>query len=262
MSDPGWLTAQLPRAMAEDAFLRRFMAMFESIAHDTRARVHALEDYADPAVAPLAMVRFMASWIDLDLPETWPDERQRRFLREIGGWFRWRGTERGTVTYLEAVTGGAVQVADPAGIDRGGLDCDPIAGQPVVVTLHATGGLSDAALLETVAAVLPATVNFDLVIDADLEGRERARYLVRGLEVYDDQRRLASDAVVRGGSPKTAEPGERSAVTIDCPRCGVSAEVALPGQQRGDQFCGDCDFPLFWAPDIESPAGEPAATGP
>ena len=50
----------------------------------------------------------------------------------------------------------------------------------------------------TVAAVLPATVNFDLVIDVDFDGREPARYRVRGLDVHDDQSYSGSDSLAAG----------------------------------------------------------------
>ena len=148
MTAPGWLADQLPRVLAEDPFLRRFMAIFEEIADDVRAEANAQELYVDSTVAPTGMVRYLGSWVDLDLPETWPEEKQRSFLREIGPQFKWRGTRRGTVAVLEALTGAPVEVDDPARIGRGRLDPTPVHPQPVKIRLNATGGLKPPALLQ------------------------------------------------------------------------------------------------------------------
>lgn len=207
MTAPGWLADQLPRVLAEDPFLRKFMGIFEEIADGVRAEANGQENYVDPNVAPPDMVRYLGSWVDLDLPETWPEAHQRRFVREIGPEFKWRGTKRGTAAVLEALTGAEVEIDDPAKIGRGRLQPTPVEPQPVQVKLHGTGGLTNIALLKWVAAMLPATVNFDLTIDAAADGLPPATYRMRGMDVFDDNWNLRSAK----NAPDLDRPTERGA---------------------------------------------------
>lgn len=57
--------------------------------------------------------------------------------------------------------------------------------------------------------------------------------------------------------------------TINCPGCLLRKPVKVPPQRTADQFCDNCDFPLFWAPEIErltkadvEPAAVVAEAGP
>lgn len=48
-------------------------------------------------------------------------------------------------------------------------------------------------------------------------------------------------------------------VTISCPRCARQTTLSTPMQRSADEFCAECDFPLFWAPAsdrAESGSGE------
>lgn len=49
---------------------------------------------------------------------------------------------------------------------------------------------------------------------------------------------------------------------ITCPECGTTTEM-LAVRRAADEFCRQCDYPLFWAPSsvpITTPGGNSAAT--
>lgn len=57
----------------------------------------------------------------------------------------------------------------------------------------------------------------------------------------------------------TTEQTERKR-TFDCPTCKEPFSMAIPPRYHADEFCPDCDFPMFWAPDVEKAILEPEST--
>jgi hypothetical protein len=54
---PGWLVEQLPRALSNDPFTKRFVSIFEEISDGVRFQIDALEYYVDVDTAPDEFVR-------------------------------------------------------------------------------------------------------------------------------------------------------------------------------------------------------------
>jgi RNase P subunit RPR2 len=50
-------------------------------------------------------------------------------------------------------------------------------------------------------------------------------------------------------------------VSITCPACGTTTELSAPLRRSADEFCVNCDYPLFWAPTAPTSIGA-AAGGP
>ena len=90
-----WLLQQLPVAMVEDDFLGRFLMIFQTIADTELHQIDTLQHLFDPAVAPDAMVRTMATWVGIDwVDSSLPDLLQRDLVRGYSSIVRWRGTRR------------------------------------------------------------------------------------------------------------------------------------------------------------------------
>ncbi|GMU40221.1 MAG: tail protein [Chloroflexota bacterium] len=157
---PGWLVDQLPRALAHDRFTRRFVSIFESMGDEVRSQIDALEYYADVDSAPPGFVRWLGSWIGLDVESTLPEERQRAIVRVAGQQFGSRGTASGLTALLEAVTGAEVRVVDGGGVWRTG-EAPPNPGR-ILVRLSDTGGLDERHLLRLIQSELPIGITFEL----------------------------------------------------------------------------------------------------
>lgn len=52
-------------------------------------------------------------------------------------------------------------------------------------------------------------------------------------------------------------------VTFACPDCELDVGLAMPVARTAVEFCPRCDFPMFWAPEVEAyePPADPAGSG-
>jgi phage tail-like protein len=165
---PGWLLRELPRPLAEDEFMGRFLGIFEEIAGGLRSRIDRFHLDLDPGLAPPEFLRWMAGWLGMALDPSLPEEHQRALLRAAGPMFPLRGTKLGLQGLLEAFTRSKVEITDGGGVfgDRGA----PAATNQVVIKVSTSGAISEAHLLELVQLEVPATANVDLRV-----GRRKIR---------------------------------------------------------------------------------------
>lgn len=162
-----WLVEQLPRPMAEDPFLRQYVALIQEMATGIRQQVDDIPSFVDVHVAPEPFVRWMGQWLGLTVEPTIADaeERERRLRRlveEVGSLFVRRGTRAGLEGLLTALTGEAAHVDDTGGVFRSG-QAEPNA-KHAVVYLNGTGGIDEQALLRLVSAEIPVDVSFEFRI--------------------------------------------------------------------------------------------------
>src|SRR5690606_15963168 len=157
-----WLTHQLPVGMAEDDFLFRFVSIFQRVADTAMHQIDALPHAFDPSVAPLPMVRAMATWLGVDWVDSSLDERlQRRIVTEYSQIVQWRGTRHGMRRLLQLLSGGSeVSITDSGGVWPGGES--PHSSPHVRIDMESSGWLSEPDLVRIVRSELPATVSFDL----------------------------------------------------------------------------------------------------
>ncbi|MCK9485691.1 MAG: phage tail protein [Dehalococcoidia bacterium] len=156
----GWLTAQLPRYLAQDPFTRRFVTIFEEIAGGIRTQVDALEYYVDTDTAPPEYVRWLGGWLDVTVDANQPPDRQRAIVREAGRMYHRRGTQEGLAQLLAAITGGDVRIVDGGGTWAAG-EAPPNPGR-ILVRLTESGGIPDGQLHRLVAREVPIGVSFEL----------------------------------------------------------------------------------------------------
>lgn len=156
----GWLTAQLPRFLAQDPFTRRFVTIFEEIGDGIRTQVDALEYYADTDTAPEEYVRWLGGWLDITVDANQSIDRQRAIVREAGAMYSKRGTQEGLSQLLEAITGAEVRIVDGGGTWQAGT-APPNPGR-ILVRLSESGGIPDGQLHRLVAREVPIGVSFEL----------------------------------------------------------------------------------------------------
>jgi phage tail-like protein len=157
-----WLVNQLPLGMLDDEFFVRFVSMFQEVASTFLEGADNIPNVVDAAVAPPAMLPWLASWLGISwVDSSLPAETQRRVVRQAGQALAWRGTKRGLETVLQAITDDEVLVEDSGAVQRAGQGS---AAEPFVrVTVSSTGWLSDEDFVELVADELPAPVRFAIV---------------------------------------------------------------------------------------------------
>ncbi len=198
----GWLRDQLPTVMAEDPFTSRFVQVFEDVATTMRERSDAIDDLFDVTVAPPGIVRFIGSWVGIDVPASLPVESQRELVRAAGPLLRWRGTARGIEELVQAVTGTEATVSEQGGVFAEGEA--PSRNPVVAVEVTDTGPLNEEQLLAMLRAEVPA--------DAVLELRVAGHAVEAPAEEPDD---AATPRVPDAGA--TSPPPEPNTVSGDVP---------------------------------------------
>jgi phage tail-like protein len=103
----------LPRIFQEqDELMGRFLMLFESFWAPIEGQIDNIPMYFDPALTPVKLLPWLASWVDLTLDDHWPEAKRRQLLRAAVSLYRKRGTKRGLQEYLEIYTGAQVQISE------------------------------------------------------------------------------------------------------------------------------------------------------
>lgn len=157
---PGWLAEQLPRALATDDFVQRFVGIFEASANDVGLRIDGLGELLDPAMTPPEHLPWLAGWLGRHLDDAVPTEQQRVVASLAGPSLPWRSTARGLRILVESYTGAPATVTDSGGVHlRGEWRPQP---PRVRVAVPHTGGLERASLEELIRRDLPVGAELEL----------------------------------------------------------------------------------------------------
>ncbi|MEX0761907.1 MAG: phage tail protein [Dehalococcoidia bacterium] len=206
-----WLVDQLPRAMAEDPFLRRYMSIFQHLGNSLREQVDGVGMYLDIDLAPPEFVRWMGTWMGLvvehDISD--PAERDRRsreLVRTSGILFLQRGTKAGLEGLLTSLTGAAARVSDTGGVFRTGQA--PLVRRHITVEVDDAGGIDEQSLLMLVRDEIPVDATFELQIGSRLIEADQPTEMGRLNEMAQEQeqsdRRAAEEAGVIFDEDSTA----------------------------------------------------------
>jgi phage tail-like protein len=107
--------AELPVVFHDNDFLGRFLLIFETLWEPLEQRQDFVELYFNPRTCPEHMLGWLASWLDLALPEHWPEARRRRILAEAMDLRRWKGTRYGLTRLIELCTGVTPEIVEEPG---------------------------------------------------------------------------------------------------------------------------------------------------
>jgi phage tail-like protein len=120
---PGAADAELTRhrlsSLRSRLVLDLWLAALDAELGRTAAALAGLPRRFDPAAAPTDGLPWLASWLDFDWVETWPEADARRYLAEAFGLGEIRGTVEGLRRYLKIYAGVTAWVEAPSALNGG-----------------------------------------------------------------------------------------------------------------------------------------------
>jgi phage tail-like protein len=251
------LLRYLPAIYREDPasrqFLARWLTLFErgfAVEHEL---VEGLAALFDPSAADPRFLPWLASWLALELPETWPVPRQRQAIADAFPSYASRGTAAGLVEALRTELGLTAVVEEP--IVQSGWwalpEDDPPAAQAELSVLGISTVLAVAepqgAVVGTTAVLDGSTLSpqeeYARALFADVAHQFTVR-LYRGA-AFSDRALSDASAVVARHAP--AHAAYHVCVVEPCLRVGVQSRVGV------DAIVGD--------PVADGKALDAAATG-
>ncbi len=125
----------LPALYQEDAFTQRFLGGLDEVLAPVLAVLDCLDAHLDPRTAPLDLLRWVGSWVGVDVDPDWPADKQRLVVRAAARVHAGRGTSAALVEWVMLVHGLQAEVVESGGVSvsevpGGAL---PGRGEPVVL---------------------------------------------------------------------------------------------------------------------------------
>ncbi len=102
----------LPSLYERDAFMARFLMLFESFLAPIEQQISEMHNYFDPDLTPARFLPWLATWFNLMLDDNWSEAQQRELLNSIMWLYRRRGTRVAMQRYLEIFTGQPVEILE------------------------------------------------------------------------------------------------------------------------------------------------------
>ncbi|GIK55918.1 MAG: phage tail protein I [Chloroflexi bacterium] len=94
------------------SFMKRFLALFESIYAPIEWTVDNFDVFLHPATAPADFLPWLANWFDLTFDQSWDEARRRAILMEAHQIYARRGTRWALSRVLEIYTGLVPEIDD------------------------------------------------------------------------------------------------------------------------------------------------------
>lgn len=110
------LAMLLPSVLAEDEFVSRFVAGLDDVLAPAFLTLDCLEGYVDPWLTPRDFLPWLASWVGVQVDETWPPARVRALVANAVRMQEGCGTRRGLLAHLRLLTDGEVEVVESGGV--------------------------------------------------------------------------------------------------------------------------------------------------
>ena len=101
------------RRDTESDFLLRFLSLFETFFGDLEDRIGKLATVFDPWAVPTKFLPWLAGWLELELDETWDEQRQRRAVASAFRMYDRRGTAEGLQESLRVFAGVNAIIEEP-----------------------------------------------------------------------------------------------------------------------------------------------------
>lgn len=93
------------RGQGEDAFLDRYLAIFQSMYEDLEEKIRQADRLLDTRVTTFPVLEWLAGWLAVEEVSLWPRERLGLFLKEAAGLYKIRGTREGLLKIVGLYTG-------------------------------------------------------------------------------------------------------------------------------------------------------------
>src|SRR5512136_1266153 len=93
------------RENGEEGFTFRLLGLFAEVLAALEDGIYGVHRNLNPDTAPAEFLPWLASWVALDLDETWPEEKRRLLIKQVVKLYKWRGTVQGIKDFVEIYTG-------------------------------------------------------------------------------------------------------------------------------------------------------------
>lgn len=101
--------ASLDTNKEEKSFIEDFLQLFQQQIDKLESKVDRIPNMFEPWRADADFLPWLASWLDLELPESWGERTKRELIDNIFTVYRKRGTLDGISTILKIYLGSAVK---------------------------------------------------------------------------------------------------------------------------------------------------------
>jgi phage tail-like protein len=205
---PRPMVAELPAAFQEDDFGRRFVSALDDVLAPLFATLDCWDSYLDAQLAPDDFVDWLASWVGVDIDETWTLERRRTLIQDAVALYRIRGTAAGLAAHVRLYTGVTPEITESGGCVWSDTANAPMPGSPqphltVRLQVDDPAEINRATVNRIVGASRPAHLAYEVTV------------VPRGAPTPD------------GEAPSSAPGGDGDAIRDEAP-----GAVALPGSER------------------------------
>ncbi|MCT4354412.1 phage tail protein [Streptomyces sp. Je 1-79] len=151
----------LPALYADDDLAQRFTAGLDTVLAPVLSTLDNLPAYFDPALTPPDFLRWLSSWLGVDLDPGWPEELSRTVVVRAMELHRWRGTRHGLAERLRLCLGVEAEIVDGGGAAWSATPGSELPGAPTGELLVRVWPLRTAAVdarqvLDVVRACCPA----------------------------------------------------------------------------------------------------------
>jgi phage tail-like protein len=165
--NPRPIASELPAAFQEDDFCLRMMSAFDEILAPLFTTLDCFESYLDPELAPYDFVDWLASWVGVDVDETWTLERRRRLILDAVALYRIRGTAAGLAAHVKLYAGATPEIQESGGCEWSQTAGSPIPGSPhpdltVRLRVEDTTNVKRSTVSRIVAASRPAHMPYQV----------------------------------------------------------------------------------------------------
>lgn len=115
LETPAPVRQRLPGVLQDDEFLQRFVTAFDDAYAPIFATLDSLSCYFDPHLAPTDFLEFLATWVGVELDDSWDLDQRRTVIAGAALLHRRRGTLRGIQETLSVGLGATVDIQDTGG---------------------------------------------------------------------------------------------------------------------------------------------------
>ncbi|MDX6555022.1 MAG: hypothetical protein QOD86_1217 [Miltoncostaeaceae bacterium] len=116
-SGRAYLRTGLPAIYHDGGLAMRFVGGLETLLDPVVAILDSLEHYVEADLAPPDLLGLLASWLGVEVDESWPEERMRELVRHAAELHRLRGTRAGLELALSiAFPDTPIRIEDHGGV--------------------------------------------------------------------------------------------------------------------------------------------------
>ncbi|MQA85089.1 MAG: phage tail protein I [Streptosporangiales bacterium] len=113
---PHPLGPTLPGLYQDEDFTQRFVGAFDDVLAPVIATLDNLHAYLDPQLAPVDFLEWLASWVGLELDESWSEARQRALVARAVELYGRQGTVTGLRALVRIYTGVDAEIEESGGV--------------------------------------------------------------------------------------------------------------------------------------------------